>query len=413
MDDNEEKFPVELNRVVKKHVSFVHTSGELNLVERKLVNVLLLNAYDKLITEKRHEIPIKILAQMIGWSSSRAYDNLKEPLRNIKNTPIEMDLLGESGMQWTASSLLSEVSLNEDTGMVYYEYSSTMAQMLYDPEIYAIISASVQTRFKGGYTLNLYENCVRFKNVGSTGWWDLAKFRRLIGATAPTYDEFKRLSSFIIKKSVTEINKVSDIVIEPHFTYSGRKVSGVKFLIKENPQKTLFSPEDADEHQELKNTDTYKQLRKHGISERLAIMWVLQEPGRAKQVVEYVEEQDKKKLVKKTTGGLIATLMRTGAQVGESEYEQEKKAKSTKAEADPSSETNKQIAEQAKLRRKEEMQRAFDALTESELEDYMYNFLKEHQDNSVLIGQYDKKTKKFKSHTMNNMFEFWVKQKLA
>ncbi|MEM5398387.1 hypothetical protein, partial [Staphylococcus gallinarum] len=46
---------------LKKHVATVHVSGELSLLERKIVNVLLLNAYDELLTKKRHTLPVGIL----------------------------------------------------------------------------------------------------------------------------------------------------------------------------------------------------------------------------------------------------------------------------------------------------------------------------------------------------------------
>ena len=41
---------------VKKNVAAIHVSGKLSLLQRKLSNVLLLNAYDTLTTRDRHRI---------------------------------------------------------------------------------------------------------------------------------------------------------------------------------------------------------------------------------------------------------------------------------------------------------------------------------------------------------------------
>ena len=39
---------------VKKHVAAIHLSGKLSLLQRKLPNVLLLNAYDTLTSQTPH-----------------------------------------------------------------------------------------------------------------------------------------------------------------------------------------------------------------------------------------------------------------------------------------------------------------------------------------------------------------------
>ena len=44
---------------LKKHAAAIHCSGELSLVERKLSNILLLNAYEDLLTMDVHTIPTK------------------------------------------------------------------------------------------------------------------------------------------------------------------------------------------------------------------------------------------------------------------------------------------------------------------------------------------------------------------
>ena len=49
---------------VKKNVAAIHVSGKLTLLQRKLSNVLLLNAYDTLISQPKHQIDARTLALM-------------------------------------------------------------------------------------------------------------------------------------------------------------------------------------------------------------------------------------------------------------------------------------------------------------------------------------------------------------
>lgn len=65
------------------------------------------------------------------------------------------------------------------------------------------------------------------QSATSTGWWELDRFRRLIGAENVTYDQFKNLNKKIIAPSVSEINKSSDIFIEAEFQKEGRKITAI------------------------------------------------------------------------------------------------------------------------------------------------------------------------------------------
>ena len=141
-----------------------------------------------------------------------------------------------------------------------------MAQKLYDPKIYALINVQIQRNFSSGHGLALYENCYRFVRTGSTGWWALDVFRKLMGVDGSDYySSFKHLNAKIIKPAVAEVNKSSDILIEPEFQKKGRTVTDIRFLIKGNPQKAMFEIDDSDG---VRNLQVYKTLRKQGVSDQ-------------------------------------------------------------------------------------------------------------------------------------------------
>jgi len=309
----------------RKHVAAIHTSGDLSLLERKMVNVLLLNAYDDLLFKRTHTLPVTHLKAMIGWEESYNITLLKKVLTKLATTPIEFNVMEDGRESWRVMSMISFGEIKG--GVCTYRYDEYLAERLFDPEIYAMINLSVQRKFEAGYALTLYENCVRYKTVGSTGWWDLVRFRKLLGANAQVYEEFKYLKREVITKSIKEINRVSDITIEAEYKRTARKISQIRFLISDNQQKSLFKPVIDDDHEKVKKSDTFKRLREHGIGERLAIAWILQDKDKAQKVIEYVEEKDKKKLIKGTTAGYIRKLIEDDAEVGKSEYEIKKEQK--------------------------------------------------------------------------------------
>ncbi|WP_435310528.1 replication initiation protein [Primorskyibacter sedentarius] len=255
---------------VKKHVAAIHVSGKLTLLQRKLSNVLLLNAYDTLTSQASHQMDARTLCLMIGYNSNDM-DTLKASLRGLAETVAEWDMLDAQGRQeWGVSALLSYAKLKG--GICEYAYSPALAEKLHDPKVFALINLNIQRRFTSGHALALYENCYRFVRTGSTGWWSLDLFRRLMGvADSPYYETYKHLNAKIIKPAVAEVNKTSNIVVTPEVRKMGRSVTDIRFQIAENPQLAIL---DLDDGEGLRNSEVYARLRELGVSDRLARQWV-------------------------------------------------------------------------------------------------------------------------------------------
>lgn len=255
---------------VKKHVAAIHVSGKLSLLQRKLSNVLLLNAYDTLTQAQYFQMDARTLCLMVGYNSND-FQTLKQSLRGLAETVAEWDMLDSKGQQeWGVSSLLSYAKLKG--GVCEYAYSPALAEKLADPKVFALINLNIQRRFTSGHALALYENCYRFHRTGSTGWWPLDTFRRLMGVDDSTYYEvYKHLNAKIIKPAVAEVNRTSNIVITPETRKRGRAVTDIRFAIRPNPQLAIL---DLDDGAGQRRAPVYDRLRAMGVSDRLARQWM-------------------------------------------------------------------------------------------------------------------------------------------
>lgn len=235
---------------VRKHIGAIHVNGKLSLLHRKLANVLLWNAYDQLLTQEKHRIRIRELAYFVGFDSNDL-QVLKEALRGLAETPLEWNVLHEDGeIEWGVAAMLSQAMIRG--GYCSYSYSPDLREKFYNPEIYARINLGIQRNITTGYALALYENCIRYRNVGSTGWIELADVRKLFGVDESSYyGTFKHFNNKIIKPSIEVVNKTSDILVAAELQREKRRVSAVKFLIKENPQISLFAKKPVEEPQQL------------------------------------------------------------------------------------------------------------------------------------------------------------------
>lgn len=391
-----------IKAAVKKHVAAIHTSGQLSLLERKLVNIMLLNAYDDLLTKTIHSMPVSMLLEMLEWSQGGGVEDLKSALINIQKTVLEYDVLNKNGKSknWASSTLLAGAKI--EGGICYYQYSQFLAEELANPEVYATINLGVQNQFRGGYALTLYENCLRFKNVGSTGWIGIELWRTILGADSVRYDDFKHLSKEVIKRSVSEVNQVSDIEIEPEYQREMRKVKNIRFSIKNNPQQTIFDDGSlADDA--IRQTPTFKRLLEHGIGEKLALVWMVQDPMRAEKAVSHVEDIDKNRPLK-NTAGYIRTVFEGGGAIGKSPI---KVKKAAKAEAD------KQISVQSdeiQQTRNKAVNAAIKRLSDEDMREYAAAYIAES--GADRAKSYDSATAKFKNALERVPFMAWLRRKV-
>ena len=257
-------------QILKKHVATIHIGAKLSLLQRKLVNALLFNAYSELLTAREHKINTRVLSEMIGFDSkNEAY--LKASLKGLMETVVEFDVMEDDGEQsWEAMVLLPYAKIKG--GICTYRYERSLAEKLYHPDVYSKINLSVIRELRSSHSLVLYENCHRYLGTGQTAVWELDVFRKLMGVE-DRYKEFKFLKRDVIVPAMEELNKVSNIIISLMTIRRGREVTAVQFTVKPNPQLSLLGMEEDDE---VNETAAYKALLAEGISKTLARSWVLE-----------------------------------------------------------------------------------------------------------------------------------------
>src|SRR3990167_2738946 len=220
---------------LKKHVATIHSSNKLSLLQRKIANALLFNAYDKLLEKDEHSIHIATLCKLIGYDSND-YKTIKKSLVNLLATVIEWNLVDGDKVDtegvWNASSIIADASI--DGPICIYSYSNKMKKLLYQPELYGRLNMLVQAKFKSSYGLSLYENCIRYQNIEQTPWFDILRFRKLMGIEDGKYKIFRDFKHRVIDKAIEEVNKYAPISITPQFRKQGRQVVSIQFIIKQS-----------------------------------------------------------------------------------------------------------------------------------------------------------------------------------
>jgi hypothetical protein len=259
-------------QILKKHVAAIHIGAKLSLLQRKLVNALLYNAYEGLLTSREHQINASVLCEMIGFDSNNT-NYLKASLKGLMETVVEFDVLEDDGKSsWEAMVLLPYVKLKD--GVCTYRYEQALAEKLYHPDVYSKINLSVLRDMNSAHALVLYENCYRYVDIAHTPWWDVDVFRKLMSVDQMiSYKQFKLLNRAVIQPAMKEVNELSNIQLELETKRKGRTVTGLRFIIRPNPQLSLVGMDPEDDVTQMLS---YQALLAEGISKTLARAWALE-----------------------------------------------------------------------------------------------------------------------------------------
>lgn len=227
---------------LKKHAATIHCSNTLSLLQRKISNALLYFAYNELMVREEHEITIKQLCNLISYSGNN-HAVIKDALKGLLSTVIEWNVVDDTtgAEDWSASSILASVSLRGP--ICLYAYSPRMKALLHSPSMFGKINLFIQSRFKSSYGLALYENCIRYRGLPHTKWFEIDLFRKLMGVPQEKYTVFRDFKRRVLDKSIEEVNTYSDLIVEPEILREGRQVVKVRFNLKERAKKIrLGSP---------------------------------------------------------------------------------------------------------------------------------------------------------------------------
>lgn len=218
---------------VKKSTSMIHiNNNKMSLLQRKIYNILLWNACNQGLSQEIFSIDISQLVAISG-KQTRNYRHIIESIICLQTTLVEWDLFGESDVTYQSVQLLGGVRVK--SGVLYYEFSQMLKPFVFHPDIFSLIRVSITNLFTSKYAIALYENCVRFKDVNSTGWKTLEEWKLLIGVPSEKlYESFGNVNARIIKVAINQINKLSDITIKPEFKREGKgkTVTHIKFIIE-------------------------------------------------------------------------------------------------------------------------------------------------------------------------------------
>lgn len=233
-----------------KHSAAIHMANCLNILERRIYNVLLLQARPQMARGVDHEIETVVLENAVhSTRNNRAH--LIASVEGLRDKRVRYNIFDKDSLHaevWRMNSgLVAEIGFNTSRTRCRYSFPNSLVDLLHNPNLFARINLDVEMKLKCVHSVPLYEFYIDILG----GYQNEREFAfkiddvRALLDLGDGYDDFKILNRDVLKRANQEINDKSDIEVGTiALNRIGRNVTSVQISIRRKVQ--LIRSEDND-----------------------------------------------------------------------------------------------------------------------------------------------------------------------
>jgi len=198
----------------------------LTLQDRRIYNLLILNAWESIGEAKEHRIHKRDLR-----GSHHTSERVRDSLLRLMTAVAEIEIERDSETFTRRVQLLGmteESSLSE--GLLYYNFPAAVRAIIRNSTQYARLQKQIMFAFGSKYALALYEMVqkrinLKFKNSEE---FTLERFRALLGVEPGKLVQFKSFNQRALQPALVELNGLAEFGCKVEPVYKGRKVISMR-----------------------------------------------------------------------------------------------------------------------------------------------------------------------------------------
>jgi Initiator Replication protein len=204
----------------------------LTLQDRRIYNLLILNAWDSITEPKEHRVHKRDLRGS-HHTNERVGESLLRLMGAVAQLRIERDA-GEGDGPETFTRRVQLLAGTEESarsdGIVFYSFPAAVRGIIKESSQYARLQKQVMFAFSSKYALALYEMVQKRGNLKfkTSEEFPVDRFRSLLGVDQGKLREFKNFKLRAIDPAVLEVNGLGEFGCKVEPVYSGRKVTAVR-----------------------------------------------------------------------------------------------------------------------------------------------------------------------------------------
>ncbi|MBV9826043.1 MAG: replication initiation protein [Alphaproteobacteria bacterium] len=198
----------------------------LTLQDRRIYNLLILNAWGSIGEPKEHRIHKRDLR-----GTHNVNDRVGESIMRLMGAIAQVSIEREDGKSYTrrVQLLSSTDEAIDNDGLLYYSFTAGLRAIIKQSSQFARLQKDVMYSFSSKYALALYEMVQKRGNLKykTSEEFTLDRFRALLGVDKGKLTLFKNLKLRAIDPAVLEVNGLGEFGCKVEPIYEGRKVTGI------------------------------------------------------------------------------------------------------------------------------------------------------------------------------------------
>jgi hypothetical protein len=225
----------------------------LTLQDRRVWNLLMVNAWDRITEDTEHVISKSILR-----GSHDSTDRLADTIRRLMSTLVEARIVREGKVSTLRVQLLGPTVESKDRDGLLHVLPELRDIMLHSRH-WGRLQAQVMLSLSSKYSLILYEMVQKRANLTMTMEdFTLEDLRRILGVPQGKLGRYQDFRRKVIDPAVTEVAALSDCHVKATPIKSGRSVTGYRLQWVKKDQEGLKR--------------AYAELQKHKAGRRSRLM---------------------------------------------------------------------------------------------------------------------------------------------
>lgn len=218
------------NLIVKDN-ALINASYNLELIEQRLILLAIAQSRRTGVSvDKKMKISVADYIDIYSIEGRSVYENIKKACKTLFERQFTYHEKEVVGVRVATSRWVSEIAYNDETSTVDLIFAPSVAPLItllerqftsYDLEQVAGLNSK--------YAVRLYEIVVAWRSQGNTPQMAVQELRERLGVLDDEYQLMADFKKRVLDKSVTEINKATDITLSYEQHKHGRKIVGFTF----------------------------------------------------------------------------------------------------------------------------------------------------------------------------------------
>jgi hypothetical protein len=218
--------------------------------DRRVWNLLLINAWPNILQDVEHSIPKGSLK-----GSHAGNDRLGDTVSRLMTTIVKVAVMRNGKSTVRKVQLLGPTDENRNAdGHLYYRFLPELRSIIAMSDEWARIQARVMVALSSKYGLALYEMLCRRTRGSSNALhtfedFTIERFRLGLGVADGKMERWQDLRRFIITPAVEEVSALSDFQVVAEPLKTGRSITGIRLSWSKKDKEAL--------------EQTYQELQRH------------------------------------------------------------------------------------------------------------------------------------------------------